>query len=121
MDGWIESVGERWGIDHRTLFRARVCVSELAANIVEHGGIAPSGGEIIIKLRHLKPELEIEISDPGRAFDPSDPARIGPGPEEIGGRGLRLVRAYARALSYRRQEGRNIVTLQLAPAGHNAE
>ena len=61
-----------------------VCVSELAANIVEHGGVAPGAGEIAIKLRHVKLELEIEISDPGRAFDPFDPARIEPVPQEIG-------------------------------------
>ena len=121
MDGWIESVGERWGIDPRTLFRARVCVSELSANIVEHGGVVPGAGEIAIKLHHVKPELEIEISDPGRAFDPFDPARIEPVPHEIGGRGLRLVRAYAQALSYRRHQDRNIVTLQLAPAGQSGD
>ena len=34
MDRWIEHVGERWGVDQRTLFRARVCVSELANNIL---------------------------------------------------------------------------------------
>jgi anti-sigma regulatory factor (Ser/Thr protein kinase) len=120
MDGWIESVGKRWGIDERTLFRARVCVSELAANVVEHGGVAPGAGKIIIALRPTKPTLEIEMSDPGKPFDPFDPARVESEPREIGGRGLRLVRAYAQRLAYRRDDDRNIITLQIAPVGEGA-
>jgi anti-sigma regulatory factor (Ser/Thr protein kinase) len=112
MDDWIEGVGERWGIDDRTLFRARVCVSELAGNIVEHGGVRRGAGDIVLELRRVKPMLEIEISDPGVAFDP-----VAAPPTELageGGRGLRLVRAYALSLSYRRNQDRNIVTLQLS-------
>jgi anti-sigma regulatory factor (Ser/Thr protein kinase) len=121
MDSWIEGVGERWGVDDRTLFRARVCVSELANNIVEHGRIRADADEIRLELRRMKPGLEIEISDPGVAFDPvaAPPAEFDS--DGIGGRGLRLVRAYARALSYRRNQDRNIVTLQLVPAGGDAE
>ena len=121
MDSWIEGVGERWGVDDRTLFRARVCVSELASNIVEHGGVGPDAGDIVVELRHMKPGLEIEMSDPGAAFDPVAAPPIEPDNNGIGGRGLRVVRAYALALSYRRQQDRNIITLQLAPAGGRAQ
>ena len=121
IDSWIESVGERWGVDDRTLFRARVCVSELAANIVEHGGVRPEGGDIALELRNMNPGLEIEISDPGVAFDPVGARHpTEPDDKEPGGRGLRLVRAYARSFSYRRDQDHNIVTLQLVPAGRGA-
>jgi serine/threonine-protein kinase RsbW len=120
MDSWIESVGERWGVDDRTMFRARLCVSELACNVVEHGGARPDGGDIALELRHLKPGLEIEISDSGGSFDP-----VAGHPTELdskgaGGLGLRLVRAYARSLSYRRDQDRNIVTLQIIPGVRGA-
>src|SRR5262249_23669713 len=110
MDSWIESVGKRWGVDDRTRFRARVCVSELANNIVEHGGVRPDRGDIALELRHMNPGLEIEISDPGVAFDPVARPPTDPDNERIGGRGLRLVRAYTRSLSYRRDKDRNIMT-----------
>ena len=42
MDRWIELVGERWGVDRRTLFRARVCVSELANNILARLRLRPT-------------------------------------------------------------------------------
>jgi anti-sigma regulatory factor (Ser/Thr protein kinase) len=119
MDNWIKGIGERWGLDDHTLFRARVCVSELASNIVEHGRVRPDAGGIMLELRLKKPGLEIEISDPGVAFDPvaAPPTEI----DGVGGRGLRLVRAYVVALSYRRYQDRNVLTLQLAPTGRRAD
>jgi anti-sigma regulatory factor (Ser/Thr protein kinase) len=116
MDSWIESIGERWGVDQLILFRARVCVSELAGNVLAHGRTAPDVDSIILELRHTPPGLEIELSDSGAAFDPATAPAIEPDADRIGGRGLRLVRAYAQVLAYRRNDGRNVVTLQLAPA-----
>jgi anti-sigma regulatory factor (Ser/Thr protein kinase) len=93
-----EGIGS-WGLGYRTLCRVRICVGELASNIVEHGRVRPDAGEIMLELRLKKPGLEIEISDPGVAFDPvaAPPTEIDR--EGVGGRGLRLVRAYAAALS----------------------
>ncbi len=111
MDRWLERTGKRWSIDERMAFRARVCISELAANVLEHGHIAAGVGRIRIELRHKPPILEIEMSDPGEPFDPTmappDADR-----DRIGGRGLRLVHSYAHKLSYRRARDRNIVTLE---------
>ena len=36
-DTWIEEVGRGWGIAERTTFGARLCVAEIAANVLEHG------------------------------------------------------------------------------------
>jgi hypothetical protein len=33
-DAWIEQVGRRWGIAERTAFGARICVAEIAANVL---------------------------------------------------------------------------------------
>jgi anti-sigma regulatory factor (Ser/Thr protein kinase) len=121
MDNWIEEVGERWGLDDRALFRARVCVSELASNIVQHGRVRPDAGDIMLELRLKKPGLEIEISDPGIAFDPVAAPPTEFDSEGVGGRGLRLVRAYAVTLAYRRHQDRNILTVQIAPTGRRAD
>jgi serine/threonine-protein kinase RsbW len=121
MDDWIEGVGERWGLDDRMLFRARVCVSELASNIVEHGRVRPDAGDIMLELRLKKPGLEIEISNTGIAFDPVAAPPTEFDSDRVDGRGLRLVRAYAIALSYRRYQDRNILTLRFAPTDRSAE
>jgi anti-sigma regulatory factor (Ser/Thr protein kinase) len=114
MDGWIEGIGARWEIDDRVLFRARVCVGELAANLLEHGKPAADGA-IDLVLRHKPPGLEIELSDSGAAFDPAAAPEIESESDRIGGRGLRLVRSYAQSIVYRRAKDRNIIVLRLAP------
>ena len=106
-----------------------MAVSEVSA---EKGGSAAVNGmmwmrgaqadwdEITITLRPAPPALEVEIADTGRAFDPTRPrepvAVAGQMPDPLGGRGLRLLRAYATAMTYRRDGGRNILTLRVAPA-----
>jgi anti-sigma regulatory factor (Ser/Thr protein kinase) len=120
MDRWIEEVGQRWGIDERILFRARVCVSELAANVIEHGCAQATDEPIRIGLRCRPPAFEIEFSDPGREFDPFLAQSIQPDDERVGGRGIKLIRSFASASSYRRVSGRNVITLQLVPGSASA-
>ena len=113
MDRWIEHVGERWGVDQRTLFRARVCVSELANNILEHGRVTQDRDSMMLALRHTPPGVEIQLSDTGAAFDPVAAPIIEQGHDHVGRRGLRIVRSYARALSYRRDLDRNVVIIHV--------
>jgi anti-sigma regulatory factor (Ser/Thr protein kinase) len=82
---------------------------------MEHGHASPDGDRITVVLRQDETTLEIELTDTGRPFDPTDPA-AGTSPDSPGGRGLRLLRAYAAAMSYRRAAGRNILRLRVLPA-----
>jgi anti-sigma regulatory factor (Ser/Thr protein kinase) len=116
LDGWIERTGAAWKIPDDVVFRARVCVAELAANLLEHGGMRPAGDEINVTLRHNGTGLEVEVNDTGRAFDPTAHAGGTAPAGGLGGRGLRLLRAYAAAMSYRRDGGHNILCLRVTPA-----
>jgi anti-sigma regulatory factor (Ser/Thr protein kinase) len=115
LDGWIEHVGGSWRVLDDVVFRARICVAEVAANLMEHGRAGPDGDRITVVLRQDETTLEIELTDTGRPFDPTAPA-AGTSPDSLGGRGLRLLRAYAAAMSYRRAAGRNILRLRVLPA-----
>ncbi|HLQ91028.1 MAG TPA: ATP-binding protein [Xanthobacteraceae bacterium] len=115
IDLWLEAVGKNWDVDDRALFRARVCVSELAANVIEHGRVQSNDGTIDLELRNKLPALEIEISAPGVAFDPTTAPPIPLDEDRIGGRGLHLVRTYANSLLYRRIGQRNVITFALTP------
>jgi serine/threonine-protein kinase RsbW len=120
VDTWIEAATAGWPVTADALFRARVCVAEVAANVMEHGRAQADWDEITITLRPVPPALEIEIADTGRAFDPTRPSApvtvAGQIPDPLGGRGLRLLHAYASSMAYRRDGGRNILTLRVAPA-----
>jgi serine/threonine-protein kinase RsbW len=119
LDDWIEMVGERWDLSQRTVLRARLCVAELATNVIEHA--APrSSDRISVTLRWLDDGIGVEIVDTCAPFDPTEfvaapmPDRIADVPP--GGRGLTLLRSFSRKLSYRNSDGRNHVSIEIAAA-----
>jgi anti-sigma regulatory factor (Ser/Thr protein kinase) len=116
IDRWIEDVTSAWDVAEGVLFRARVCVAEIAANLLEHGSANPGRDEIKLSLQQRWPAIEVEISDTGREFDPTRPATYSAAAEAAGGHGLRLVRAYASRMIYRREGGRNLLLLRVEPA-----
>jgi anti-sigma regulatory factor (Ser/Thr protein kinase) len=103
-DAWVEQIGRSWGIPERTAFGARVCVAEIAANVLEHGASPAEAVKLGVTLSRRGSGLDIEITDSGPPFDPTGVSER-PLPRsleeaEIGGLGLRLVRAYACDISY---------------------
>jgi anti-sigma regulatory factor (Ser/Thr protein kinase) len=117
VDTWIEEVGNRWGLDERTAFGARLCVAEIATNVLEHGGSSAQPAEIAVTLRRRGGGLDVDIADSGRPFDPTTkPDTALPETLEeaaIGGLGLRLVRAYASEIAYHHDGVRNHHRLHL--------
>jgi serine/threonine-protein kinase RsbW len=116
LDDWIERIGAGWRVPADVRFRGRVCVAEIAANLMEHGRVRGEGDRMTVTLRADGTGFEIEVSDGGLAFDPTGPSHGTPAREGLGGRGLRLLRAYAAAMSYRRDGGHNILRVRVAPA-----
>lgn len=111
IDNWLEELGGRWGLPSKPMFRARVCVSEIAANAIEHGGAAAEG-EFEVAVEADGRRIGVEWSDGTRGFDPTAPRTGAPEPAAAGGRGLALVRAYTDEVSYVREHGRNIVRMR---------
>ena len=103
-DDWIERVGRDLGVLDKVVFRARLCVSELAANLREHG--LAERGDFTVVLRFVQNEFEVEFADRGRPFDPTFKRALDDHPSvesaSIGGRGLRLLQSMASRLDYRR-------------------
>ena len=105
-DAWVDEIGRSLGIADRTTFGARVCIAEIAANVLEHGASPCEAVEFGVTLGRRESGLDIEITDSGPQFDPTAvserPLPSSLDEAEIGGVGLRLVRSYASDITYRR-------------------
>ena len=105
--------GEDWPLD--LVFQVNLVLEEVAINVINYGH---DGGlhEIEIALNSELDALTIEVIDDGRAFDPTKDATVPdvtlPMEERpIGGLGVYLVRTMMDETRYRREEGRNHLTL----------
>ena len=104
IDSWLEQMGARWDVHERTMFGARLCIAELAANTLEHGVTISGDDHIIVTVRRRPLGIELEFMDSCAPFDPTaKPAKRPPqtlASANAGGRGLFLIHSYADKLTY---------------------
>ena len=113
LDEWIGAVGQGWGVSEKTIFAARLCVAELFANVLEHGVAKPDDRVTVILLR--RPDgLGVAFDDTSASFDPTAAVAAQPAQSieaaTAAGRGLMLLRNYARDLAYHRDGAGNHLT-----------
>ncbi len=111
----VENLGEQDNWSPALVGKVNLVLEELAMNTINHGH---DGGlhEISITFNSTDDALTIDIVDDGTPFDPLTDAPMpdvnAPMHERpIGGLGVYLVRKLMDELTYRREEGRNHLTL----------
>jgi anti-sigma regulatory factor (Ser/Thr protein kinase) len=113
-DEWLEQIGETLEVSKSSLMKARLCVAEIGANLLEHGGGSASDA-FTVSLSRAEDRLEVEFADRGLAFDPSRQLDVvAPNTAEaakIGGLGLHLLQAMTSHVEYRRDGAWNRVRL----------
>lgn len=112
----VETLGrkEAWAPD--VSYGVVLALEELAANVVRHGGDEEGASEIEIEIISTDEEVRVEMRDRGKPFDPFHEA---PAPDidaalkdrKIGGLGVHIVKALMDETFYRREGGRNHVTM----------
>jgi serine/threonine-protein kinase RsbW len=118
----IGDFGRTCGLDRESLLKLNLVLEELTANIILHGYRGEGEHLILIRLELMNQELRAEIEDEAEPFDPLQqkmpdidrPLEKRP----IGGLGIFFVRHLTDELNYRREHGRNILTMKqrIAPA-----
>jgi serine/threonine-protein kinase RsbW len=113
--GEVVALVERFGLDHAlpqaVLNDVNVALDEAVSNVVTYGYDAGASGEIIIRLNYVRDEVQVEVEDNGRAFDPlqvAPPELTAPlHRRQVGGLGVHLMRSLMDGLAYDRNDGKN--------------
>ena len=112
----VEDLAETEGWPVALTFQTTLVLEELEVNIMNYAYGDAESVQSQITLRSDPDRLTIEISDSGKAFNPLEDARkpdLDAALEDrrIGGLGIHFVRTLMDDVSYRRENGRNHLTL----------
>ncbi len=116
LAGLVEQFGEAHHLATDDINGINLLLDEIVINIISHGYDDEREHQILVTLALENGVLAIRVEDDGRPFNPLDV----PGPnldlpiEErpIGGLGVYIARSIADQMDYRRDAGRNVLTMR---------
>lgn len=112
---WIEGVGERFGIALDKVFQINLALEEAVVNVMNYAYPGEKGKNISLSATDKGDRVEFILDDEGVEFDPTakeDPdITLGAEERPIGGLGIMLVKQIMDSVSYRRENGHNILTM----------
>ena len=92
-----------------------LALEEAVTNVIQYAYPEGSDGLVDVEAVLREGQLEFIISDSGKPFDPTAKPEVDitAGVEErpIGGLGIHLVKHIMDSVSYRREEGKNVLTM----------
>lgn len=111
----LQQTAAGWRLGERETFALALALEECASNIVNHGLERDGGRSFHLRIHRAADRVTLELRDGGPAFDPTQVAARQPGPEDAhrapGGWGVQLVRHYMDDITYRREDGENVLRL----------
>jgi len=118
--GFVTSCARRHGADQERVREIELVMEELLVNIFNYAYPDREGDVTILCRPADDGRLLVEIADDGVPFNiltRAEPDRdIGIEERSIGGLGIFFVRRLVPEIGYRREDGRNILTLTIDPA-----
>ena len=117
--GQIEQEVAAFGAEHGwpqdLLFHVQLVLDELATNVINHG-YGASGHSFQIMVESKPQAVRIEVVDEARPFDPLEdaPQAITDASleeREVGGLGVHITKQLMDEMEYRRENGKNRLTL----------
>ena len=119
VSAWVQEWAQRQRLPSRVAQQLDLCSTEAVTNIMTHGGDEAAHCSIFLRLGWQGEDVALEVEDEGRPFDPLQ--ALGPAPAnslenaQVGGWGIPIVRRFSDGMHYRREDGRNRLTLLFRP------
>jgi anti-sigma regulatory factor (Ser/Thr protein kinase) len=114
----LEAFGAQSGLSEDATFKLTLALDEIVANVIRHAFGDGQEHRIEVKVTVDDRTVTARVEDDGREFDPREaPVPDLDLPIEMrtpGGLGMHLVRSTMDSVEYRRDQGRNILTVEFA-------
>ncbi len=117
--GELDAFGAAHGLPGDGAWPLQLALDEVLSNIGHHGSAGPEATTIEVAIEYRDGALELTVSDDGPAFDPlqlPEPDVQAPlEKRDPGGLGIHLVRRLMDRVEYKRDGGRNHLTMTWKP------
>jgi serine/threonine-protein kinase RsbW len=112
LSEWVQGLAARYCIDDQLQFSIHLCLEEAVSNIIRHGYAPDTAAPVTIEFsRPREGQLVFTVEDFAPLFNPllapEIPLVDSGGELAIGGRGIRLLRAFAHTLEHERTAAGN--------------
>ena len=116
LTAFVDACGESWHIVKEVVFNLQLALEECVTNVIMYAYPAEELHTIKVTAELIQSELILTIEDSGIAFDPTQVSEadtsLSAEERPIGGLGIFLVRQLMDSVDYRREEGKNLLTLK---------
>ena len=105
-------------LPREAIFRVNLVIEEIVTNIIKYGYDDTDHHTITVNLALFPDTIRLQLKDDGHPFDPlQTPApdiHVPMDQRKVGGLGLHLVRETVSRIAYRRENGANILEMDIA-------
>lgn len=112
----VRQFGELHEIPSRALYAVNLALDEMVTNCIAYGFEDPAGQTLEVHMETAGDSLVAWLFDEGREFDPLTAPlpdlTAALGDRQLGGLGIHLVRSLMDRVEYRREGGKNVLTLK---------
>ncbi|MEI7437057.1 MAG: SpoIIE family protein phosphatase [bacterium] len=112
---WIDAQGIALQLPEPLLISLNLVLEEWIVNVISYAYVDKSEHVIEVRLWRDQDDVKIEVEDDGKPFDPTAQAAadttLALEHRQIGGLGIHFIRKTMNYFAYRRDQGRNIITM----------
>lgn len=112
---FIRTCMDRFALPAEWEMRMNLALEEAVVNVIQYAFDDRERHEILLEARREEDVFTLTVTDGGRAFNPLEAPEadttLDAQKREIGGLGIHLIRSLSDKVSYRRENGSNVLTL----------